>query len=207
MSRMFCLVALLLALATPSWAAPTVQVFGGRTTVELSDDFLGALTALQVEAATVPPARQRGVRVSFPIPGGALDLGTGEGDVFHLGGLTLSAGGTRVGLLNFIIDTTGDPELTGLVTVDGTVFGRIKLFDLDLSDATTDVRRRRLSIERVGVTLSQEAADALNLVFGIDDFTAGLDVGEADLETRLRAPRFNLDDDDSDSDDEDSDSR
>ncbi len=201
MSRILMLATLLLALAVPASADPTVQVFGGRTSVDLSDDFLNALRDLNVARTSVRPARLRRGTAAFPIPGGVLDLETAGGDIFHLGGLTLSAGGTTVGLLNFIIDTTGPAVLTGIVVVDGDVFGRLTLFDLDLSNASVERKRRRLEISNVGLGLSQAAADALNLVFGVDAFVAGLDVGDADVKTRIDGRRvFKDDDSDGDSD-------
>ena len=92
------------ALATLLWTAPaaadpTVRVARGQTAVELSPDLLRALGDLGVDASAVRPARLRSGVAVFPIPAGALDAATYAGDVFHTGGLALSAGTTEVRLL------------------------------------------------------------------------------------------------------------
>ena len=70
--------------------------------------------------------------------------------------------GTIVELTTFIIDTTSAPVLTGLVIVDGTLLGRVPLFDLDLSEAIIRQKYRKLSIRNVVLTLTEAAAEALN---------------------------------------------
>jgi hypothetical protein len=170
-------------------AEPTAQVAGGRTAVELSDDFLAALTALGVEAAPIGPASLRRGWASFPIPAGALDLETARGDIFHSGGLSLRAGATKVQLLNFVIDTQAEPVLTGLVSVDGDLVGRVALFDLALNEAPVVWRSGWLVVRSVDVTLTAGAADALNGIFGIDDFAEGLPIGEAVVYTKTLSGR------------------
>jgi len=189
---------LLLALAAqPAAADPTAQVEGGRTSVELSEGFVTALGSLGVAPGAIEPARLKRGRASFPIPGGALDLETARGDVFHLGGLTLGAGGTTVGLLNFVIDTTGEPVLTGLVSVNGDLVGRVPLFDLELTEAPELRRWGGLRIDGVNVTLTAEAANALNMIFGVSDFVEGFEIGVARVATRIE----NLDSDEDRDDD------
>ena len=103
---------IVLCAAGPAAADPTARVAGGRTTVKLSDEFVCALGALGVAAAPIGPATLKRGFAAFPIPGGALDLETARGDIFHTGGLSLSAGDTRVQLLNFVIDTQGIVQRT-----------------------------------------------------------------------------------------------
>jgi hypothetical protein len=170
-------------------AEPTAQVAGGRTAVELSDDFLGALTALGVEAAPIGPASLRGGWAAFPIPAGALDLETARGDIFHSGGLSLRAGATKVQLLNFVIDTQADPVLTGLVAVNGDLVGRVALFDLVLNEDPVVWRSGWLVVRSVDVTLTAGAADALNGIFGVDAFVEGLPIGEAVVYTKTLSGR------------------
>ncbi len=182
-------------------AEPTVQVAGGKTTVRLSEGFVGALSGLGVAPSAIAPgklkARRGGVFISYRIPGGAVDAGDGfRGDIFHVGGLSLTAGETSVGLLNFVIDTQDEPVLTGLVTVNGSLVGRVPLFNLD-SIAPHVARNGRVTISGVGVTLTDVAASALNGIFGIDAFVEGADIGTALVRTRILAN----DDDDSSSDD------
>ena len=208
MTPVFRLLTFSLALfCATATAAPTAQVAGGGTAVALSDDFVAALASLGVDAAPVRPARvtPRGT-VRFPIPGGALDLATARGDVFHTGGLTLSAGATEVQLLNFVIDTTDTPVLTGLVAVNGDILGRVPLFNLELTMAPEVTNNRRLIIAGVNVTLTDAAAGALNGVFNVGAFTGGFNIGEAKLRTRLTRLMGDGADDDGDDSDSDSDS-
>jgi hypothetical protein len=175
-------------------AEPTAQVAGGYTSVRLSEDFVDAVESLRVTPGDIEPGRLSRGRARFPIPGGALDLETARGDVCHLGGLTLVAGDTRVGLLNFVIDTTADPVLTGIVAANGDLVSRVPLFDLGLTEAPS-VRNGRLEIRDVDVTLTAAAAGALNEIFGVSDFFEVFPIGTAKLKTHVLG-----DDDDEDDD-------
>jgi len=181
-----------LAFASPALAAPTVSTVGGDTRVELSPAFTGALGSLGVHASASHPARLRGGTAAFPIPAGEIDLGTIKGEIVHTGGLDLAAGALRVNLGSFVIDTTGaTPVLTGLVKVNDSVVGRLPLFDLGLSSAPTVKRNARVGQLRVGdvaVTLTGDAAAALNSVFGVSAFTAGIPIGTAHVNTWFYEP-------------------
>ncbi len=169
-------------------AAPTAQVAGGRTWVQLSDDFLGAVGSLGLQVSPIGPGSLRRGVASFPIPGGALDLANARGDVFHTGGLTLRAGATEVRLLNFVIDTQNAPVLTGLVVVNGDLLGRVPLFDLAFG-AAPELKRSLLIVRDVEVTLTGVAADALNGVFDVDAFEEGFPIGEAAVLTLVSSGR------------------
>lgn len=166
-------------------AAPTALLTDGKTTVTLSNDFLGALVALRLSAGTVGEGTLRSGVASFPVTGGALDLATAKGEINHTGGLVLAAGSTRVELLSFNIDTSGSRTvLTGLVTVNGDFVGRLPLFDLTLPAVTLPLQPQafnNLFLPGVRVTLSAEAAQALNTVFGVTAFTEGFNIGTASL--------------------------
>jgi hypothetical protein len=159
-------------------------------------------------------ATDKGVSAAFPIPTGELDAGETKLEILHSGGLTLTAAGgtgTRVALTSFIIENIGADgrlQLTGVVKADDTIVGRIPLFDLELTEAPevrsarywkgSDKYKRdkdnkygdrspRLEIDNVNVTLAETAAAALNSVFGLNDvFKAGLPIGVAEVEARLR---------------------
>jgi hypothetical protein len=176
------------------FAAPTPTLAGGRTSVELSADFLGALTTLNVTPGRIKPGKLRGTTVSFPISAGALDLETARGEIHHTGGLTLTAGTTEVQLLNFTIDTSGDQAvLTGVVTANGSFVGRLPLFDLALPALTLPIQPQgnAVVIPNVGVTLSDEAASALNGVFGVTAFAGGFNIGTATVDARAGTPKAN----------------
>lgn len=178
--------ALVAMLSNAALAAPSVLLAEGRTSVTLSNDFIGALGSLQVAAGAVGAGSLRSGVASFPITGGALDLGTAKAEINHSGGLSLSAGATRVQLLSFNIDTTGaTPVLTGLVTVNGDVVGRLPLFNLTLPSLTLPLQPGAFGtifIPGVQVRLSREAAGALNSIFGVTAFTEGFNIGTASVQ-------------------------
>ena len=175
-------------------AEPTEATRAGATIVKLSPDFLKALATLKVAPGAIAPGKlevnSRGAKASFPITTGAVDLGTLKAEISHEGGLSLSAGKTRVELTSFIIDLAGDrPVLTGLVTVNDSLIGRVPLFDLNVSPRGVGGNEDYLKINDVGVTLTAEAADALNSIFGVTAFTGGFPIGTAYVRAILEFER------------------
>jgi hypothetical protein len=177
------LVLILFTSAAPVMAGPTAQLAGGTTRVVLSTELLAALTALSVTPDRIKPGKLKNGIVSYPIEAGAIDLEDLRGDIFHSGGISFTAGETVVELRNFLIDTQAAPVLTGLVSVNGDLVGRVDLFDLDLGEAP-QIRGRRIVIEGVDVTLTDDAAVALNDIFNVVAFEEGLLVGEATVDTK-----------------------
>lgn len=182
-------------LAGAAHAAPSLQFVGGNTRVLLSDELLGALTSLNVTPAAVRPGRLEaagsGARVVYPIPTGELDAEGPRLEVLHSGGLTLSAGDVRVALTSFIIENLdGAPRLTGIVKVNDTILGRVPLFDLALTQGPALAPRgaiTRIELDAVQVTLTADAAEALNAAFGLSGvFTEGFPIGTARVLGRLR---------------------
>jgi hypothetical protein len=185
-----------LALTGTASAAPALQFVAGDTYVRLSDDLLDALTALHVTPAPVLPGRlevvNEGARLVFPIPTGELDAEGPKLEVLHSGGFTLSAGDVRVALTSFIIENLGDSlRITGILKVNDTIVGRAPLFDLELTQApvltSTAGDVTLVAIRGVRVTLTAEAADALNTAFGLSGaFTEGFPIGNARVKGNLR---------------------
>lgn len=191
-----------IAVAAPAAAAPSVQLTLGVTQVALSRDFVGALGALGVTPDNVLPGAlyttSRGARVAFPIPTGELDGNGPKLEILHSGGLTLTAGNTRVALTSFIIENIGEDgrlQLTGVVKANDTIVGRIPLFDIALTQAPSlsdpakrglfGIRSAQLSIKGANVTLTETAAGALNGVFGVSAFTPGFPIGVAEVSARV----------------------
>jgi len=163
-------------------AQKTETIEGGRTTVALAGSFLSALGSLDVTPGTVGPTRLHNGTVNFPVTGGAIDLDTAVSQILHSGGLTLTAGQTKVTLQSFIIDTTGAPVITGLVSVDEKLLGRLPLFDLALPSGITlplKLNDGQIVLRGVGVTLDSTAAGALNSVFHVSAFEGGFGIGTA----------------------------
>jgi hypothetical protein len=71
--------------------------------------------------------------------------------------------------------------LTGLVTVNDSLAFRAPLFALELPELTLPLspQRSRVVVPEVKVTLTKEAADALNQVFNVSAFQPGFNIGTA----------------------------
>jgi hypothetical protein len=169
---------------TAALAQQTETIDSGVTAVKLSSEFTGALSTLKVAVGTVPGTHVADGYASFPIIGGAIDLQTASGNILHSGGLTLTAGSTEVRLQSFTIDTTGStPVITGLVVANNKLVGRVTLFDLAFpAGFSTPIKADdlfQLVLLNVNVTLSSEAATALNGVFQVSAFKEGLPIGVA----------------------------
>ena len=166
----------------PNFAqAADANIFGGETKVALSSPFVSAIRSLGVTPGAVGPASLvRGV-ATFPITVGIADLANTLVDIGHVGGLSLTAGSTKVTLVNFQIEVLPGvaPYISGVVTVNGAIAGRLPLFDLTAIGNVYQPGKEWLSIQNVTVVLDPAAAGALNKVFGVTAFTGGFSIGTA----------------------------
>ncbi|MEV4420612.1 hypothetical protein AB0L40_11660 [Patulibacter sp. NPDC049589] len=174
-------------------AAVVKDVTGGITRVTLDGGFVKALTSLKVAPAPVGKAKisAKGV-ASFPVTAGNVTYykpGTVspyvQGELDHDGsGLSLTAGGTKVELTNFVIDP-GKSVLTGKVSVNGKeAVPSAPLFFLDgrtLKPLRLNEQKTKAILEGTTVKLKAEAADLLNTTFKIDALKAGLVIGVAKI--------------------------
>jgi len=166
-------------LVPKSAKADTVNLLGGETKVFLSQGFVSALGSLGVTPAAVVPGRLYKGVASFPITTGVADLVNTKVEIGHRGGLSLTAGKTKVDLLNFniqVLDST--PVITGIVTVNGAIVGRVPLFNLAIGNVYQP-NKGTLSIQNVTLTLTDAAASALNSVFSVSAFAGGFNIGTA----------------------------
>lgn len=174
-----------LTLVSPAVAQNSQTLYAGATSVQFSTTFNDALKALNVRVAIIGPTMIQNGSAWFPVVAGAIDLDTASGNILHSGGLKLIApnGSTQVYLQSFIIDTTsGKPMITGIVVANGKLVGRLPLFDLQLPAGFSlplKTQGKWLNLSGVGVTLTAEAASALNSVFHVSAFTPGLSIGTA----------------------------
>ncbi len=180
-------IALGLGAASAAYAAPTASLQAGYTAVKLDAGFTAALSSLKVELGTLPRSGVFQGQAYFPIVGGAIDFSNAKGEIPHAGGLTLTAGATRVELSDFVIDTfDAKPVLTGLVVVNDSIVDRIPLFDLVLPPGFTvplqPTNRRFITLADVGVKLNATAAGALNDVFKVKAFAGGFTIGVAKVQ-------------------------
>jgi hypothetical protein len=167
-------------------AAPSADFVGGKTSVTLSSDFVNALNTLKVTPGAVGSARLKQGVASFPIVSGAGDQGSMKLEVNHRGGLYLQAGSTIVELTDYAItNLDGKPVLTGLVKANGSLVGRISLFNLAPTEGpkvTPAHDNTQIQLKGVGVKLAKPAADALNGVFKVTAFKEGLNIGTAKVD-------------------------
>ena len=173
-------------------AAEIPSLTGRNTAVALDAGFVKALGTLKLTPGVTGDAElTKAGSVVFPITGGNVKYfkpGTVspyvQGEIDHDGsGLSLTGGGKKVELTNFVIDP-GKSVLTGTVTVDGKqaaasaplfVLDGRTLKPLEAKDNGTAV------LEGTTVKLKQEAADLLNQTFGVQDLQAGLVIGVAKI--------------------------
>ena len=183
------------ARATPAPAAEIAKLTGKSTAVKLDPMFVAGLTQLKLEPGVIGGAKLDAATgsVSFPITGGNVtyyDPKSGvepyvQGEILHDGsGLSLTGGGKKVELTDFTVDP-GESVLTGKVTVDGKVaFESAELFFLDgstLQPLKADSASGTAVLQGTTVSLTKDAADALNMVFGVTALTEFFPVGVATI--------------------------
>lgn len=183
------------SVSVPATAAPSVQLTRGATEVSLYASFVEALGSLGVTPANVLPGSltptSSSARIAFPIPTGELDAAGPKLEIVHSGGLTLTAGNTRVALTSFIIENLGGHlRLTGVVKANDTIVGRIPLFRVVLTQAPevnpSSGGAAHLSIRGAKLTLTEDAANALNGAFGVTAFKRGFPIGVAKVSATVR---------------------
>jgi hypothetical protein len=175
----------------PTPAAKIDTLSGRSTAVALDANFVKALGTLKLTPAPVGDGTisKEGV-ASFPITGGNVTYYTPgsvspyvQGEIDHAGsGLSLTGGGKKVELTNFVIDP-GKSVLTGKVTVDGQVAAEsAPLFFLDgRTLKPLETEGSTAILEGTTVKLKDEAAQLLNQTFGTDALTGGLVIGVAKI--------------------------
>jgi hypothetical protein len=168
-------------------AQHAATAYSGATDVTLSSTLLGSLSSLGVTVGYDRPAMLSGATATFPLVSGVIDLSTSAGTLLHSGAITFDAqsNSTRVRLQAFVISTASRPPvLSGEVVVNNAVWGRYNLFDLALPAGTTLPLKptgNTLWLKGVKLTLDPSMSAMLNKVYGVSQFTAGFDVGTANV--------------------------
>jgi hypothetical protein len=182
------------AAAMPKPLAEIPSLSGVHTQVTLDAGFLKALTSLKLTPGVVGTATlsKAGV-LTFPITGGHVKYYDPtkayrpyvQGEVDHQGsGISLSAGGKKVELSNFVIDPGNNSHLSGDVSLNGkSVVKGANLFRLDgstLMPLSKDADGNAV-LEGTTVYVSEDAAALLNKTFGTSAVTGQLKVGVAKI--------------------------
>ena len=112
----------------------------------------------------------------FPVSGGQIVVATLVGTVDHTGGLTFSHSGKSVTLTNFVINTN-TKQLTA--TVGGQ---SMPIFDLNLASLKrASGPHGTVVASNIKLTVTSQAATALNSGLGVSTFTGGMNFGIATL--------------------------
>ena len=191
--------------AEPSPVAAIDDLDGTSTAVTLDPAFVEGITGLGLMPGVTGGATFDAATgtVSFPITGGEVtyfDPASGvvpfvQGQINHeMAGLTLTGGGKVVELSDFVVDPA-ESILTGTVTVDGTeAVPSAPLFFLDGStlkplqtEQTGGTGNGVAILEGTTVSLTAEAAELLNMTFGVDALTEFFPVGIAKITVALPA--------------------
>ena len=142
----------------------TVLVLDEQTAMVLSDN--------GVKVAPVDPAAPGGDGIGFPITGGMVDSESLAGMIEHSGGLRFSAGGTKLEVTDFVVDTEAG-------TLTATAGGAdVPLLALDLSGLERTEEGGAIVASGIEATLTPEAASALNDTFKVKLFEEGLAIGD-----------------------------
>ncbi len=175
--------------------APVAKVdrlSGQATSVTLDPGFVAGLTSLKLTPAPVGSAKIENGVATFPITGGNVTYFSPDGPVDpyvqglinHNGsGLSLTGGGTKVELTDFVVDPAKS-VLTGKVTANGKVAAAsAPLFFLDgrtLKPLQTGAGDTAI-LEGTTVSLTKEAADLLNKTFNVTALKQFFPVGVAKI--------------------------
>jgi hypothetical protein len=126
------------------------------------------------------------VRYSFPITGGSVNLSALTGVIDHSGGINFvnMNNGKSLLLTNFRIKL-GSATLTA--EVNGNPAARVAILDLDFSRAKIISQGRHVRVKNVDASLTEAAAGALNASLGVTFFSAGIDLGTAQVFARVAA--------------------
>ena len=176
---------------SPEPVAEVSDLSGESTAVTLDEKFTGALEELKVTPGPVGDAKisEKGV-ASFPITGGEVkyfEPGSVspfvQGEIMHEGsGLSLEAGDTKVELEDFVVNP-GNSKLTATVSANGEVAAEdAELFFLNGSTLKPlKTKGDQAILQGTEVTLTEDAAELLNMTFEVDAFEKGLPIGEAKI--------------------------
>jgi hypothetical protein len=177
--------------------ATTYNIPSGQTTVAFSPQFFNLLPTLGAKVSKISPAKTKGslnkqnLQAVFPITIGAVDTASNIAQIGHRGGLTLMTNNNdKVQFSAFSIDFALPPStarvMTALIVVNGAIVGRVPVFNLGTSEVASSIKGSTITLNNVALTMTKEAADALNTLFNLPgqgggSFYEGFPTGTANL--------------------------
>lgn len=173
------------------------RLTGEGTSVTLDGGTAAALKSLGVAIAPSGNAAfdAKTSTITFPITSGYAEIhsdptfkpGNILGSIEHFGsGFTLTAGSTKVGLSDFVVDP-GNSILYG--TVGGSPM--VPLLDLDGSAVKVSMEGSNVVLQGTVAKLTDTAAGALNKAFKVDAIKAGTPLGVVRLVAQGEATTYN----------------
>lgn len=155
-------------------ATANVTLQAAATRLSLDPGTAQALTGLGVSVAPEAPA-VAGSAIQFPITnsGGRIAL---DRPITHSGGLVFSAGATSLTVGDFTIDPKA-----GILYAERTPVGRLALLKVDLSAITTSTPGVQVRVDGAKLSLTADAASALNSTFNTTALAENLPIGTAQI--------------------------
>jgi hypothetical protein len=161
--------------ATTTYASARATIIGKSTDVVVNPAVSAALKHAGITVTAVAPATAK-TTLRFPVSGGQIVVATLAGTVDHTGGLTFSHIGKSVTLTNFVVNTS-TKQLTA--TVGGQ---SMPIFDLNLAALKRASGGHRTAVaSNIKLTVTSQAATALNSGLGVSTFKGGMNFGTATL--------------------------
>ena len=161
--------------ATTTYAPASATVIGKSTDVVVNPAVSAALKHAGITVTAVAPATAK-TTLLFPVSAGQIVVATLVGTVDHTGGLTFSHIGKSVTLTNFVVNTS-TKQLTA--TVGGQ---SMPIFDLNLAALKRASGGHRTAVaSNIKLTVTSQAATALNSGLGVSTFKGGMNFGIATL--------------------------
>jgi len=161
--------------ATTTYVSAHATVIGKSTTVIVNPAISAALNHAGITVSAVAPATAK-TSLRFPVSGGQIVVATLAGTVDHSGGLTFKRSGKSVTLSNFVINTK-TKKLTA--TVGGQ---SMPIFNLNHARPKHVSRPHGIVVaSNIKLTVTSQAATALNSDLGVSTFRTGMNFGIATL--------------------------
>ena len=161
--------------ATITYTSAQATVIGKSTDIVVNPAVSAALKHAGITVTAVAPATAK-TTLLFPVSGGQIVVATLVGTVDHTGGLTFSRSGKSVTLANFVINTN-TKQLTA--TIGGQ---SMPIFDLNLASLKrASGPHGTVVASNIKLTVTSQAATALNSGLGVSTFKSGMNFGIATL--------------------------
>lgn len=157
------------------------SITGGNTKIEFDQNYLTALKTLNLTPTGTGQAQVSGNTATFPVTGGSFTLSgsTASGTIQHAGGIKLGSGATAITLDNFVLDPAANKMYGDIMVAGQTAGSHVGLFDISSSGASVQGSSGSATISGLKLTLSNDAASALNKAMNTTAIQGNFPVGTA----------------------------